>query len=92
MRKIRKHQEVVETKRIPPEVKEALSIGLEIIRVIEEDINDLTKYDHEEFFNSVLDKAKGISKTIKTNNKVTERQRNALENLLTAVQKWVHDD
>lgn len=77
---------------VPAEVQEALDVGLEITRVIEEDIDDHTKVKHDDYFESCAERAEAICATIHKKNTVTENQRAALDNILAGLRKWVHDD
>lgn len=74
------------------EVKEAMDVAMEIVRVIEEEIEEYTKVKHEDYFESVMDKARAIYKTIKNSNHASKGQRNALDNMLAGIKKWVHED
>ena len=71
---------------LSPDVKEALALVEEIESLVEE-LPDAG----EEFGESVLEKASDIAATIEANDRVTDGQMTALENMLDGVQRWFHD-
>jgi hypothetical protein len=75
---------------LSPDVKAAVAVGEEILRVIEDDVRDAAKAKNAAFFEGVEEKAKAICDSIGRFNRVSEGQRVALDNMLTAVKKWVH--
>ncbi len=77
---------------IPHEVQEALDVGKEILRVIDEDVEERAKLRAADYFESLEDRSKSICETIASRNAVTDNQRNALDNMLAGARKWVHDD
>jgi hypothetical protein len=74
------------------DVKDALGVVADIRYLIEEKFDaDVIKRGGD-FFTEVLGKAKSIGKTIRSSNRVTENQRAALDNILSGVKKWDHED
>ncbi len=93
MAKKKRREEFCATQRVvSPETQEAIDISLEIVRVIEEDVQERAKIKNADYFESCMDKAKAIGETITRTNSVSEGQRKALENTLEGIRKWVHDD
>ena len=74
------------------DVKEAL----DTVQSIEDLIEKLTDRRHSDdaydYFESVLDRAKSIGETIERNDRVSDKQANALTNMLEGVRKWDHGD
>ncbi len=74
------------------EVVEALELVERIESTYEDDVDERSKEKGEEFFNSVMEKARSIGETIEKTQRVSSAQTTALENILTGVRKWVHED
>jgi hypothetical protein len=74
------------------DVREAVKVGEETLRIIEEDVPDRAKENNIGFFEGVEAKTKGILDSIVRTNRVSEAQANALDNMQSAVKKWVHND
>jgi hypothetical protein len=82
---------VPEEPEVPPDVREALGV-VEDIKYTVEKVDEHVREEREDFFGSVVKKAKAIGATIEKTNRVTAGQREALDNMLEGVRKWVHDD
>lgn len=74
-----------------PEVAEAVAVGEEVLRTIEDEVPSGAKDRNAGFFEGVEEKTKAIVDSISRRNTVTEGQRKALDNMLAAVRKWTRD-
>ena len=69
-----------------PDVEEALAIAEEIEALASE-----LPEDGEDFGTSVTEKAADIARNIEAHNRVTDKQLDALENMLAGLQRWFPD-
>jgi len=93
-KKARKKSEAFVPEKVEPEggVKEALDLVDTIDRIIDEDIDGETYSKGEDFFGGVSSRAEDIGATIERTNKVSPAQKQALDNMLAGVRKWLHTD
>lgn len=77
---------------LTPEAAEALDVIAEMERTIEDDISGEAYRRGEDFFESVMEKAKSIGATITRTGRCSDAQRGALDNMHEGIKKWVHDD
>ena len=68
------------------EVAEALALFAEM-----EDMESEIPEPGQDFASDVLEKARSIGSTISRSNSVTGPQRDALENMLAGMQRWIRD-
>lgn len=78
--------------QLSADVRAAVQVGEETLRIIEEDVPDRAKESNTGFFEGVEEKTTAIVDTLTRTNRVSEGQRNALDNMQAAVKKWVHGD
>lgn len=81
-----------ETTRDARDVEDALELAAKIESTIEDEVGDEAKDTAPDFFEDVLAKARSVARTIESKGRVTEGQKNALNNWYEGVRKWVHDD
>ena len=70
--------------------EDALELADEIIEMIEDDLPEDAYSRAPEFFDSVLERTKGIRETIECAEDVTPGQAEALENMHADVKRWLH--
>ena len=68
---------------------EAVELAQEIVQMIEEDITEEQYAAGDEFFDSVMEKAKDIGQSIQERKRASPNQVRALENMKKGVQKWI---
>jgi hypothetical protein len=90
MKKKRPPQFVSAKDEPPDDVKEALEIVEGIGDVVERVTQRRISDDGAAFLEDILDKARSIGATIEEQNRVSDRQLNALKNMLAGVKKWDH--
>ena len=71
--------------------KEAMKIGKQIKELIDT-LPEATKEKAPTFFSDVRAKAVDIRKTVRKRETASDKQIQALENMLAAVEKWDHGD
>jgi hypothetical protein len=74
--------------RDDPDVTEALDLVDQIVDAVDDDVPSRAKEKHADFFESVVEKAKGIGETVRGRGEVTPGQLKALNNMLAGVVKW----
>lgn len=73
------------------DVREAVKVGEEILRTIEDDVREDAKVNiAPAFFDGVVEKTKAITDSLVRYNRVTPGQANVLDGMLAGVKKWVH--
>lgn len=75
---------------VPPAVAAAIRLGEETLQIIE-DLSERTQAKYSDFFESVTEKIEAILDTLHRQNKVTEGQTTALENMNNAVRKYTDE-
>lgn len=73
------------------DVAAAVKVGEEILALMEDDVPEKARLDNATYFESVEEKTKGIVETVSRSNRVSEGQRNALDNMLAGVRRWTRD-
>lgn len=86
----RKEPDPKPTAELSEDVREAVKVGEEILRTIEDDVRESAKEQNAAFFESVEEKTKAITDSIVRYNRVSPGQRNAFDGMLAGVKKWVH--
>lgn len=69
--------------------EQAVDLGMEICRMIDEDLDDEAATDNADFFESVREGASDVVQTIERSQRVTPKQMKALANWHEAVMKWI---
>lgn len=82
---------VPEEEPLHEDVQEALGVGDDILEVIT-NLDRRVIDKASDFFSSVKKRTWDICATLKRTNDVSDKQRDALDNMKKAVRKWVHDD
>lgn len=77
-------------KFVSTEGKIAIDTCEEILRVIEEDVGERALDKAGDFFEGVETRTKAIMETVTRTGHATLNQQSALNNMLAAVNKWVH--
>jgi vacuolar-type H+-ATPase subunit H len=67
----------------------AVEAAEETARLIDEDVPDGAKDKNPEFFETVREKSLSIAETIRTRGTVSDKQREALDNMQAGVKKWI---
>lgn len=75
----------------PYYVQEALDIGNDILQAIKGLDRDV-RAKAPDFFRDVRNKTASICETIRDYNRVSDKQRAALDNMKKGVRRWTHDD
>jgi hypothetical protein len=68
---------------------QAIALGDEILRLIEDDVPEAAFDKAGEFFESVGERTKAIQETIARTGEATDNQVTALENMESAVSRWI---
>lgn len=71
------------------DVKNALELVDEIVNIIDEEIPEKAWDRAASFFEDIREKVIDVGQTIRTNDKVSERQMRALEGWKAGVSKWL---
>lgn len=70
-------------------MKAAIDLGEEILALIEDDVPEWALDKAPDFFEGVQEKTESILEVIRNSGKRTDRQLEALENMLAGVKKWI---